>query len=97
MKFESVLETVIRNALDVEDYDLDSVSSWVRRQDLPAPSREKRDALKMELGRALKEPSTVTPELFERWTRVDLETQEEVQERLQELWNVCFGETEPPK
>lgn len=94
MKFESALEAVISTFLNVEDYDLESVAKWARRQDLPEVSREKRDHFKTELEHALKEGGTVTPQLFEKWTFVDLETQDEVQEHLQEVWDVCF---EDPK
>ncbi|WP_009964767.1 hypothetical protein [Verrucomicrobium spinosum] len=49
MKSDSALEAVISTFLNVEDYDLESVCKWARRQDLPEVSREKRDHFKTEL------------------------------------------------
>ncbi len=40
----------------------------LRSKELSEPSREKRDAFKVELERALVEHYPVSPQLFERWT-----------------------------
>ncbi|WP_157211091.1 hypothetical protein [Verrucomicrobium spinosum] len=97
MMKETALESIVSTFLNADATYLQGARDWARSKELSEPSREKRDAFKVELEQALVEPYPVSPQLFERWTDESVETQEEVQERLQELWNVCFGEPESPK
>lgn len=91
MRYETTLQAVISGFLNVEDYSLREMADWARREDLPQAAKEELLKFKTELAQALASSGTVTQKQFERWTHVDVESQVEVQERLQEVWEACFG------
>lgn len=96
MNYKSALEKMISNMLDVDDYDLELLAKWARRNDLPEPVRITRDTFRAKLQQALVAPFSITPRLFEKWTNVAIDFQQEVQEHLQEIWEACFAENNPP-
>jgi hypothetical protein len=91
MKNESKLQRVITDCLDVSDYEVQDMSAWTRNPNHPPAIQEHVRIFREELENALRNSGTVTPADFERWTRVEVESQADVQRRLQEIWNVCFG------
>lgn len=78
--------------LNVEAQSLEELASWCSNPNLPETGTQLMLAFKEELKQALGQPGTVTPDLYERWTDdSSYETQEEVQQRLQAIWDACFG------
>ena len=88
---ESALQNRLETYLSVEYNSLESLANWCKTNGTPE-GMAKAEQFKSELRHALENPGTVRPEIYERWTFGDeLETQDAVQQRLQEIWNACFG------
>lgn len=90
MKRTDVLANLIKGHFDVEYYPLEEFGAWMRSSDLPADQKEIQRLFREQLQVAIEDVGLVSPRDFERWTNVDTETQEEVQARLQEIWDECF-------
>lgn len=101
MKETDILGKLLSKYLDVEYYALEELGVLMRTQGLSAEFEEQQKLFRTQLRDALDVKGLVSPRNFERWTNVDTETQEEVQARLQEIWDECFekskgGETKGP-
>lgn len=91
MNAKTVLEDVITNSLDADDFAIEDMAAWARKPDAPEWFRAHVTQFRAELKAALDQPGLVTPDDFENWTRVDLQSQDEVQRHLHNIWRVCFG------
>jgi len=80
---------LIKGHLDHDAYMLDELAEWVKEALSGGDSLAQN--FQMELRAALDQQGMVTPALYKRWTGENLEDQESVQERLQEIWDACFG------
>lgn len=89
---QKILRDILEVNLHVETGFLQELAQWCK-DSLPShASFSEVQAFKKQLLNALNEPGVVTPELYESWTDDDsYPTQEAVQQRLQEIWNACFG------
>ena len=89
---KTALQSRLSAYLNVEAQWLDELASWCQNPNLPEAGIKAMQEFKTELKQALDMPGTITPALYERWTDdSSYETQEEVQQRLQEIWDACFG------
>ena len=89
---ESELYRQISGPLNVEVDDVDLIAGWCRDTDPTPVQRVAVRQFQEELRRALDRPGTVTPELYEAWSDdCCYVTQSAVQDRLQEIWDACFG------
>jgi len=87
-QMEPALEEMISSHLNIEAYAFDELAEWCRKA---WPATQLARDFKKQLQAAINNPGQITPQIYRSWTSDDnLETQEAVNTRLDELWNACF-------
>ena len=83
------LEYLISGYLDHDAYLLEKLALWCRKA---SPDSQLAMEFKQQLHSAIVHPGVVTTKVYEKWTGEDMESQSDVQERLQEIWDACFAD-----
>jgi hypothetical protein len=90
-KHLATLADILGTYINVDGDDLDRLSAWVKNPDLPPAGLMAVNEFKNELRVALDTPNAVTTALYNKWTQLEIETQDEVRSELQRVWDACFG------
>lgn len=83
------LEYLISGYLDHDAYLLEKLALWCKKA---SPASQLAMEFKQQLHVAINHPGVVTAKIYEKWTGEDMESQNDVQERLREIWDACFPE-----
>lgn len=88
---DSAMQGLIEAYLNHDAYSPERLAKWIQGINTPSGISKVND-FKLQLQAALDTLGMVTPALYEKWTGEDMDDQDAVQQRLQEIWDACFGE-----
>ncbi len=88
----SALEHFLSAYQNVEVGELSRLAAYVRAPHTHTPAIERLEHFKAELRHAIDNPGSLTPAIYEKWTGgAEMESQEALQEHLEEIWDACYN------